>query len=303
MYLNLNKTYAIEPRLGVRYKPARQHTLAMAGGLYSQMIPRSFYFIRTLTPEGDIEHSNKKLGFMKSEHADFSYDWAFAPDWHFKAEVYYQWLYDIPVKNDPDATYTLLEASGAGNNVIMREGNLVNKGTGQNYGAEFTIEKFMSKNYYLLFNSTFYRSTYTNGFNYKEWSTIFDGRYLFNLASGYELPLKKGWTLFADVKGSLAGGTRYTPVFEEQSKLEHRVVFDNTRINDLQVRNYFRIDLRIGYRKNWKKFTDEFSIDLQNLTNRKNIYGLSFNPETYTYKEMLLQGFMPMVTYRINFSL
>jgi hypothetical protein len=80
-------------------------------------------------------------------------------------------------------------------------------------------------------------------------------------------------------------------------------VFDNTRINDLQVRNYFRIDLRIGYRKNWKKFTDEFSIDLQNLTNRKNIYGLSFNPETYTYKEMLLQGFMPMVTYRINFSL
>ncbi len=303
MYLNLNKTYAIEPRLGVRYKPARRHTLAMAGGLYSQMIPRSFYYIRTLTPEGDIEHSNKKLGFMKSAHADFSYDWAFAPDWHFKAEVYYQWLYDIPVKNDPDATYTLLEAGGAGNNVIMREGNLVNKGTGRNYGAEFTIEKFMSKNYYLLFNSTFYRSTYTNGFNDKEWSTIFDGRYLFNLASGYELPLKKGWTLFADIKGSLAGGTRYTPVLEEQSKLEHRVVFDNTRINDLQVRNYFRIDLRIGYRKNWKKFTDEFSIDLQNLTNRKNIYGLSFNPETYTYKEMLLQGFMPMVTYRINFSL
>jgi len=303
MYLHLNKTYAVEPRLGLRYNPAPKHTLALAGGLYSQMIPRSFYFIRTLDPKGEIEYSNKELGFMKSAHADLSYDWAFAPDWHLKLETYSQWLYDIPVKKDPDATYTMLQIGGAGDNVIMREGNLVNKGTGNNYGVEFTIEKFMSNNYYLLFNSTFYRSTYTNGFNKKEWSTIFDGRYLFNLASGYELPLKKGWTIFADIKGSLAGGTRYTPVLEEQSRMEHRIVYDNTRINELQVRDYFRIDLRIGYRKNWKRFTDELFIDFQNLTNRKNLYGLFYDIDTGTYKEMLLQGFFPMVTYRINFSI
>jgi len=303
MYLHLNKTYAVEPRLGFRYTPAPKHTLALAGGLYSQMIPRSFYFIRTLTPQGEIEFSNKMLGFMKSAHIDLSYDWAFAPDWHFKAETYYQWLYNIPVRKDPDATYTMLQIGGAGDNVIMREGNLVNKGTGKNYGAEFTIEKFMSNNYYLLFNSTIYRSTYTNGFNKKEWSTIFDGRYLFNLASGYELPLRKGWTLFADIKGSLAGGIRYTPVLEDQSRMEHRIVYDNTRVNELQVRDYFRVDLRIGYRKNWKRFTDELFIDFQNLTNRKNLYGLFYDIDTGTYEEMLLQGFFPMVTYRINFSI
>ena len=303
MYLDMNNTYSVEPRFGARYTPVSKHTFALAGGLYSQMIPRSFYFIRTLTPQGEIELSNKKLGFMKSAHADFSYSWSFASDWHFKAETYYQWLYNIPVKNDPNETYTILQAGGAGENVIMREGNLVNKGTGKNYGVEFTVEKFMSKNYYLLFNSTLYRSTYTNGFNKKEWSTVFDGKYLFNLASGYELTLKKGWTLFADVKSSLAGGTRYTPVFEEESKQQRRLVYDNSRINELQVRYYFRTDLRIGYRKNWKRFTDELAIDLQNVTNRKNIYGLSFDLNKGTYSEMLLQGFMPMVTYRVNFSL
>ncbi|MGI5847438.1 MAG: carboxypeptidase-like regulatory domain-containing protein [Candidatus Cryptobacteroides sp.] len=303
MYLDLNKTSALEPRLGIRYTPAAKHTLALAGGLYSQMIPRSFYFIRTLDSYGNIEHSNKKLGFMKSAHVDFSYDWGFAPDWHIKAETYFQRLYNIPVKNDPDETYTILQAGGAGDNVIMREGNLINKGTGKNYGVEFTVEKFMSNNYYLLFNSTFYRSTYTNGFNKKEWSTVFDGKYLFNLASGYELPLKKGWTLFVDVKSSLAGGTRYTPVFEEESKQQRKLVFDNSRVNALQLRDYFRTDLRIGYRKNRKKFTDELSLDLQNLTNRKNIYGLSFDLDKGVYSEILLQGFMPMVTYRINFSL
>jgi len=275
----------------------------LAGGLYSQMIPRSFYFIRTLTPQGEIELSNKKLGFMKSAHADFSYSWSFASDWHFKAETYYQWLYNIPVKNDPNETYTILQAGGAGENVIMREGNLVNKGTGENYGIEFSIEKFMSKNYYLLFNSTLYRSTYTNGFNKKEWSTVFDGKYLFNIASGYELTLKKGWTLFADIKGSLAGGTRYTPVLEEESKRERKVVFDITRVNELQLRNYFRTDLRIGYRKNRKKFTNELAFDLQNLTNQRNIYNLIYDIDEGVYKETLLQGFMPMVTYRVNFSL
>ena len=302
MYLHLNKSYAVEPRLGIRYTPASKHTLALACGLHSQMLPRSFYFIRTLTPNGDIEYSNKDLGFMKSAHADISYDWAFATDWHFKVETYYQWLYNIPVKDDPDATYTMLQTGGAGDNVIMREGNLINKGTGKNYGAEFTIEKFMSRNYYLLFNSTFYRSTYTNGFNKKEWSTVFDGKYLLNLASGYELPLKKGWTLFADIKGSLAGGTRYTPVLHEKCT-PHHIVFDNTRINELKVRDYFRIDLRIGYRKNWKRFTDELFIDFQNLTNQKNIYNMQYDVESGTYKEALLQGFMPMVTYRINFSI
>ncbi len=125
MYLHLNKSYAVEPRFGLRYTPAPKHTLALAGGLYSQMLPRSFYFIRTLTPQGGIDYSNKMLGFMKSAHGDFSYDWAFAPDWHLKVETYYQWLYDIPVKNDPDETYTMLQIGGAGDNVLMREGNLV----------------------------------------------------------------------------------------------------------------------------------------------------------------------------------
>ena len=211
MYFDMNKSYSVEPRFGTRYTPSPKHVFALAGGLYSQMIPRSFYFIRTITPQNEIEYTNKQLGFIKVHMATFHIA-GFCPDWHVKAEAYYQHLYNIPVINDPTETYTILQAGGAGENFIMRQDNLINKGTGKNYGVEFTLEKFMSNNYYLLFNSTFYRSTYTNGFNNKEWSTVFDGKYLFNLATGYELPLKGGWTLFADIKGSLAGGTRYTPV-------------------------------------------------------------------------------------------
>lgn len=302
MYFTLNGSKAIEPRGGIRYTPAEGHTLAFAGGLYSQLQPRTFYFIQTHTPQG-IVYTNKELDFSRSAQFDASYDWAFAHNWHAKVEGYYQHLYSIPVKNNPDEYFTMLEAGGAGQNSIDRVENLVNKGTGRNYGVEFTLEKFLSQNYYLLFNTTLYRSTYTNGFNTKRWSTIFDGKYLVNLASGYELPLRKGWTLFADFKGSFAGGTRYTPVLVEESTRKNEVVYDKERINTLKVRDYFRMDLRLGYRKNHKHFTDELAIDLQNFTNRRNIHSIYYDLNKGQYEEMTLQAFMPMVTYRVNFSL
>ncbi|HPL04537.1 MAG TPA: TonB-dependent receptor [Bacteroidales bacterium] len=302
MYKTLNDKYSVEPRGGIKYTPAKNHTFALSGGLYSQMQPRSFYFIQTPTANG-FEYSNKNLDFSRSAQIDMFYDWAFAANWHTKIELYYQHLYGIPVKNDPNSYWTMLQAGGAGENYIIREDNLVNKGTGRNYGVEFTLEKFFSKNYYILFNSTIYNSSYTNGFNNKRWSTVFDGKYLMNLASGYEFNLKNNWTLFADLKGSWAGGTRYTPILIEESEAKGEIVLDTDNINSLKLKDYFRIDLRLGYRKNHKRFSEELAIDLQNLTNRRNIMGLSYDLQKHKYVEMLLQGFTPMVTYKIYFSL
>lgn len=302
MYKTLNDKYSIEPRMGVKYTPSASHTIALSGGLYSQMQPRSFYFIKTPVP-GGFEYTNKNLDYSRSAQLDAFYDWAFAPNWHTKVEVYFQHLYSIPVKNDPNSYWTLLQAGGAGDNYIQREDSLISKGTGRNYGIEFTIEKFLSKNYYMLFNATFYNSSYTNGFNDKRWRTIFDGRFLMNLAAGYEFNLKNNWTIFTDLKGSWAGGTRYTPVLVEESQAVGYIVFDESRINTLKVKNYLRVDFRFGYRKNHKRFTDELAIDLQNVTNRRNVLGMSYDFQRHEYVEALLPGIVPMVTYKVYFSL
>ncbi len=302
MYKTLNDRYSIEPRGGVKYTPSQNHTFALSGGLYSQMQPRTFYFIKTPTPNG-IEYTNKNLDFSRSAQLDMFYDWAFASNWHTKVEVYYQHLYSIPVKNDPNTCWTMLQAGGAGDNYIQREDSLVSKGTGRNYGVEFTIEKFLSKNFYMLFNTTLYNSTYTNGFNNTRWRTIFDGRFLMNLAAGYEFNLKNNWTFFTDLRGSWAGGTRYTPILTQESHLAGYIIFDNSRNNSLKLKDYFRVDLRFGYRKNHKRFTEELAIDLQNATNRRNVMGLSYDVKKQKYVEALLPGIMPMVTYKVYFSL
>lgn len=155
----------------------------------------------------------------------------------------------------------------------------------------------------MLFNATFYNSSYTNGFNDKRWRTIFDGRFLMNLAAGYEFNLKNNWTIFTDLKGSWAGGTRYTPVLVEESQAVGYIVFDESRINTLKVKNYLRVDFRFGYRKNHKRFTDELAIDLQNVTNRRNVLGMSYDFQRHEYVEALLPGIVPMVTYKVYFSL
>lgn len=155
----------------------------------------------------------------------------------------------------------------------------------------------------MLFNTTLYNSTYTNGFNDTRWRTIFDGRFLMNLAAGYEFNLKNNWTFFTDLRGSWAGGTRYTPILTQESHLAGYIIFDNSRNNSLKLKDYFRVDLRFGYRKNHKRFTEELAIDLQNATNRRNVMGLSYDVKKQKYVEALLPGIMPMVTYKVYFSL
>lgn len=301
MYLTLNKTYSVEPRLGMQYKPASGHTFGLAGGMYSQMQPRVFYFLRTYIPKG-LEQRNMNLDFSRSVQFDAYYDWAFAPNWHAKVEAYYQHIYNVPVLNSADEIWTMLEAGGAGENAISRYEELVNKGKGRNYGVEFTLEKFFSHNSYLLFSSTIYRSLYSNGFSDKFWSTVFDGKYLVNLAGGYEWELPKNFALFTDIKASVAGGVRYTPVKSQESQAARKVIFDITKVNAMQTKDYFRADLRLGFRWNKKNLMQEMAMDLQNVTNHKNIHGVIYDLNKGDYYEMTLMGFFPMVTYKLQFS-
>lgn len=301
MYMTLNARYSVEPRLGLQYKPASGHTLGLAAGMYSQMQPRVFYFLRTYTPTG-FEQRNKRLDHTRSVQLDLYYDWAFAPNWHAKLEGYFQHIYNVPIQDSPESIWTMLEAGGAGENYIPRYEELVNKGRGRNYGVELTVEKFFSQGYYLLFNATYFRSTYSNRDAQRYWSTVFDGKYLVNLAGGYEWELPKNFALFADVKSSVAGGTRYTPVLVEKSREAQEIFFDTTRVNALNTKDYFRADLRVGFRWNQKRLMQELAVDLQNVTNRKNVHGMIYDLKKNAYYEMSLQGFMPMVTYKLLFS-
>lgn len=295
-YLTLNGSYSIEPRFSLKYSFNSAKSITFAAGNYSQMQPRPIYFTRD---NNNIE-TNRDLGFTQNAQAILSYNWAFNSKWNLKAEAYYQYLYDIPVVDNPNSTLSTINF-GADYH-LPRLDSLVNKGNGYNYGLELTVERYFQNNFYMLVNGSLYSSKYSNGFTDIEYSTSFDGNYSFNLTGGYEWNINKRESLLFDLKGSFAGGKRYTPIDREASIIAGDEVFDYSKTNSEQLAPYLRSDLKITYRINFPKFLWDFSIDFQNLTNHKNPHLVDYHftatdVEQITYYQ---QAFMPMFTFKIT---
>ena len=103
------------------------------------------------------EASNLGLDNSRSFHYIFAHDWNLHPNWSLKTELYYQALDKIAVEAIPSAYSALNEVSKFS---LHRKGDLVNNGSGINYGVEMTLERYFNKNYYLLFSASRFESNY-----------------------------------------------------------------------------------------------------------------------------------------------
>jgi hypothetical protein len=264
------------------------------------MQPVNVYFLQTALTDGTYEYNNKSLDFTKSHHFVLGYDLQPFKDWRLKAEAYYQSLYDVPV-NTFSSSYSMLN-TGASFKTDL-EDKLTNGGHGRNYGVELTIEKFFSKGYYCLFTSSLYDSKYT-GSDGVERNTAFNGKYVVNLLVGKEWKVgsAKQNKISTDIKCTNAGGRAYTPFDLTASNLVGHEVL-STDAYSAFYDAYFRLDFKIGYTHNspTKKISQSFSLDLQNVTNNKNVFSQNYDQRNQTINTTYQLGFFPNVVYKIQF--
>ena len=98
-----------------------------------------------------------------------------------------------------------------------------------------------------------------------------------------------------------AGGHRKLPIDEEQSLADNALRYKWSEVYSERFPDYFRLNGRITFRLNRSSFDHDWGLDLQNMTNRENIYVQNWDnnkKEVITHYQM---GFMPMMTYRIYF--
>lgn len=303
-WLTLNEnSRSIEPRAGLSYQLAPKQMLSMGYGEHSQMQPMYIYFF--ITDYNSDNLVNKDLGFSRSRHFVISYDYVIRQDLRFKIETYYQQLWNIPVYGYPSGI-SLINSGASFTRFIVKD-ELYNRGTGYNYGVEFTAEKFFSKNYYLLWTTSLYQSKFRGSDNILR-DTDFNGNYITNLLAGYERGLgeKKKTTLVTGTKFTLAGGRRYSPVDRDSSAKYLDFQPKEDSINTLQFRDYVRLDLRLGLRINAKKLTHEIMLDLVNVLNIKNPLALSYapdpaNPQANPVFVNYQLGFLPLIYYKVDF--
>lgn len=294
-YFGLNKATSFEPRLGLRYTPFNNHTFSFGFGRHSQLQELAIYF-NNQKVEKSYTQPNANLGFTISNQAIFGYETFISKNTKLKAEAYYQTLSNVPVQTKPSAYSVLNEGADFDSPSLT---NLVNTGTGKNYGVELTLERNFINNFYFLGTLSLYQSTY-KGSDGVERNTAFNGNYVGNILAGREFKVSKRGTFALDFKLTAAGGKRFTPFDIEKSFKEKKVILTND-IYGAKVSDYLRADLKIMFRLNRKKVMEEWFIDLQNVTNRTNIYTQDLDPKTKTIVYSTQMGFYPTINYRIQF--
>ena len=300
MSYSLNGSNALEPRFSIVYQLPAHQLLSFAYGMHSQLQPAPVYFQVFDETNQQRDSSNKQLGFTRAQHFVVGYEKRFLPSWRLKLEAYYQYLYDVPVERNPTG-FSMLNAGA--DFTFPEQVGLVNKGTGYNKGVEMTAEKFFSEGYYILITGSLFDSKYKGSDGVLR-NTSFNYKYVYNLLAGKEWKLgNKNNAITFDMRLSSIGGRYITPVDLEASKAAGYEILDTLHYNSQQLNDYFRLDTKFGFRMNSRKrkFSQSFYLDMQNLTNRKNIFIMQYNNAKAVIVPVYQIGFFPDILYRVQF--
>jgi hypothetical protein len=263
--------------------------------MHDQTQPIYSYFVQTHDAAQTM--TNKNLDFTRSNHFVAGYDHYFTPNLRLKAEAFYQALDKVPVTMYASPYSAINEGISF---APPSQDSLVNKGTGFNYGAELTLEQFLNKGFYFLMTGSYINSRY-KGSDGIERNTAYNTGYVANFLLGKEFKTGKNSRLSLNVKVVTIGGRYFTPLDTMASRMQGYEVYDKSKSFSEKQKDYFRADLKIGYKRDLKKSTMEFSLDLQNITNNKNIFDQTYDARKNQIVNNYQQGFFPVPMFRWTF--
>lgn len=302
-YFVLNHTSSLEPRAGLKWQFAPQHSFSAGMGRHSQILAETVYFTKVY--DGNKYHTpNLSLGMIKSDHLVVGYDWNFDSFTRMRIETYYQKLFNVPVNGAQSTSYSMLN-EGA-NFGVFNPDTLSSIGIGQNLGLEFTLERFFHKGFYYLFTASAFDSKY-KGSDGVWRNTAFNNNFITNILAGYEFKVgqssKRKSLIDINLRTTWAGGQRYVPfvtVWDEESQLYNRQWL-NERAFENRYQDYWRTDLSIGFKRNTGSTTQEWMIEITNLWNTQNIHSMKFDKKTGEQKIVPQLPLMVIPQWRMRF--
>jgi len=300
-YLNnlLNETHSIEPRAGLKWHFTPTQSINFGFGIHSRMESLPTFFVQTMDENGLIQQPNFWLGLPKSRQYVIGYQNFFTPNLMMKIEAYYQDLYDIAVENNPNSSFSMLNAVS-----WYTERQLVNEGSGYNYGLELTLERYFADTYYFLLTGSFFNSKY-EAMDKIERDTRFNGNYVGNFLFGKEFIFDKkpgkSRILSINAKISYIGARRFSPINLEESREYGYTRVDESKAFTLQGDDIFIANLGIAYRVNKRKTSQEFKLDIQNITNAHGLVDQFYNSATDQIEYVYQLGLLPNIMYTIEF--
>lgn len=285
-YYTYNNTGAADPRVALTLKPGTSSGLVLSYSLVSQLqLPATY-----------AADGNRDLGLTRSHHVDAGYWQHLTESLKFRGGIFYQFLFDVPVEQDPQSTFSAINLIDG-----FSPAGLVNEGEGENYGVDVTVEKYFYSSTFLLLGAGYYESTYKAADGVRR-DTRFNGNYTFSGVYGKEWArVSKNRTIGLNTRVLYLGGLRESPVNARASRTQGETVYDTRDPFSNKLSDYWRVDLRLSFRKNKPGYTRTLALDIQNLTGQQN--------EAYHYYDQMQGkivtkyqlGIIPILIYRIDF--
>ncbi|MBL4623925.1 MAG: TonB-dependent receptor [Flavobacteriales bacterium] len=271
MNVLFNNESTLEPRLAVNWQLNSLNSIFAGYGMHSKMESVHNYFAQVEQSDGSIVEPNRDLGLLKAHHFVVGGKRQLAESVIAKVEVYYQHLYNLPVENVDTSYYATINEG-----IDFRYVDLVNEGTGKNYGVEVSLQRYFAKNYYYLINASLYNSKYRS-LEGVERNTRYNGNYLVNVLAGKEfenLGKKKNQTLGLNAKVFFGGGKKIVPLLRDsQGNLAvnqaNGEIWDYEKAYEDNIEDIYQVSISASYKFNKPKATHEILLTLQNVTNAR----------------------------------
>jgi len=268
----------VSPRVGLGVQLTDSVRWNASAGRYFQ---QPFFLFLASFPE------NATLKPLRADHVVTGL--SYQPDalTRITLEGYVKRYEDYPVSTQ----FPTLSLANVGDTFNVREVlfPLTSQGRGRAEGVELFIERAPGQRWFGQANIAVARSRQA-GLDDVLRPGSFDYPFVVNVSGGIDLT--RNWQV--STRFAYLGGRPYTPFDEPLSRSVGRGIFDLTRVNDARAPAYIRLDLRAQRTFNFSKPLTVF-FGVQNVTNRKNFSGYTWNRRTNTVRFQEQQGLFPIL--------
>ena len=168
---------------------------------------------------------------------------------------------------------------------------------------EFSAEQFLTNQYYYLIAASVYDSEYRGSDDIWR-DTRYNGQYQLAATGGKEIQKftkNKNRVIGINLRGIWQGGFRDTPIDATASKLAGRTVYFQDQAFSIKLPDYYRLDLRLSFKKHKPNYTRIWAIDIQNLTSRQNVAFQYYDVQQAKIITKNQLGIIPILSYRVEF--
>ena len=265
-----NPVSTLSPRLSLSWRASKRfHLNASAGRYYKLPVYTVLGF-----EDVDGNFQNQDIAYIRSDHYVAGVEFLPNDAFRITAEGFYKRYADYPVS---EARGISLANEGADFGAIGNE-KVNSQGKGRAYGLELFLQKKLVDKIFYLLAYTWYKSEFS-GSSGEFVPSSWDNNHLLSALLGKKF--ERGWEI--GLKFRYSGGAPYTPLDLEASRINYLSlgtgVPDLTRINSERLKSFNQLDLRVDKKWNYRQFTFDLFLDIQNV-----LMSMNQTVPTYTFE-------------------